>query len=65
MRGDSEYCGDISVRPYSSKHVIFDETDHGQGVHAVPVFGKPHGLHHDCWCHPELDDGIIVHNVAH
>ncbi len=34
-------------------------------VNVVPLFGKLHDLHPDCWCAPQVDCGadVLIHNV--
>lgn len=35
-------------------------------ANVVPPFGPDHVLAPDCWCHPEVDDDLVVsHNVMH
>ena len=34
-------------------------------VNVIPLFGKEHLPHPDCWCHPEYGQGIIIHNIQH
>lgn len=31
----------------------------------LPTIGRLHDLGSLCWCHPEVDDGLITHNVMH
>lgn len=38
-------------------------------AHVVPLFGPPHFLSEDCWCHPVMDgeryaEPAMSHNVA-
>lgn len=34
-------------------------------IHVYPLFGKPHEVSVDCWCCPDVDDGVALHNVEH
>jgi hypothetical protein len=26
--------------------------------HVIPLFGRPHSVFPDCWCSPQVDDGV-------
>lgn len=30
-----------------------------------PTVGRQHVLGSLCWCHPEVDDGLVTHNMMH
>lgn len=30
----------------------------------VPAYGKDHVIHGNCWCDPELRDGIMYHKAS-
>ncbi len=33
-------------------------------THVYPLFGPEHVLEGiDCWCHPDVDDAVVIHNV--
>lgn len=35
-------------------------------VHVYPLFGREHVLEGlGCWCHPILDNGVVIHEQEH
>jgi len=37
----------------------------GEDVHVYPIFGPPHIMWDRCWCHPERDGLVVIHNTVH
>lgn len=37
----------------------------GDDVHVYPIFGPPHVMWDRCWCHPERDGLVVIHNTVH
>lgn len=31
----------------------------------IPAYGQDHVIHGNCWCEPELRDGIMYHKASH
>lgn len=44
-----------------------DLTDQADTLAVVvfPMFGPDHLTGPDCWCHPDVEPGLIIHQVAH
>lgn len=36
-------------------HVEWATVSRSNGVHVVPLYGRSHELHADCWCGPSLE----------
>ena len=34
-------------------------------ANVCPLYGPKHEPHPDCWCEPNFDDGVLVHNEVH
>jgi hypothetical protein len=32
-------------------------------VHVYPLFGRAHECSLECWCQPDEDAGVVIHNV--
>lgn len=32
-------------------------------IHVYPLFGRKHEVSVECWCCPDVEDGVALHNV--
>ena len=45
--------------------IDFQDQEDVEAVIVIPAFGPDHNAGMDCWCHPNIDEGVIVHDVCH
>ena len=45
--------------------IDFQDDEETEAVVVIPTFGPDHNACMDCWCHPAVVEGAIVHNEAH
>jgi hypothetical protein len=51
----------MQMPDYPVKVDIFEERE---VIHIYPLFGREHDTSGvECWCHPETDGTVTVHNV--
>jgi hypothetical protein len=36
-----------------------------EAIVVIPLYGRNHHAGMDCWCNPNVDDGVIVHVTTH
>jgi hypothetical protein len=57
----------IHIRPRDRQdawlRVDLREDDDVEAMIVIPAFGRDHHALLDCWCCPELSDGMVVHNA--